>query len=61
MYFRDANVAIIVFDLTNKKTMDCVDFWSDEVNKSNAVDYFTVLVGNKCDLKNHRQVNIEEG
>lgn len=50
MYFRDANVAIIVFDVTNKKTLACVEYWAEEVKKANAEDFFIVLVGNKADL-----------
>ncbi|CDW84763.1 gtp binding protein [Stylonychia lemnae] len=61
MYFRDANVAIIVYDVTNKQSLECVDYWVDEVNRSNANDYFIVLVGNKCDLRKFRQVTMEEG
>ena len=50
MYFRDAKVAILVFDVTNKKSYDCAEYWAQEVSKSNAEDFFMVLVGNKCDL-----------
>jgi len=49
MYFRDARVAIIVFDLNNKKSFDYADFWGQEVRKSNAEDFFVVLVGHKSD------------
>lgn len=51
MYFRDANIALIVFDMTNRKTLESVRYWADEVFKSNALDFFIVLVGNKSDLK----------
>jgi GTPase SAR1 family protein len=54
MYFRDANVALIIFDVTNKRTLDCVDYWSSEIQKANADDYIVVLVGNKSDLTNRR-------
>lgn len=50
MYFRDANVALIVFDVTNRKTLECVQYWAEEVQKSNALDFIIVLVGNKSDL-----------
>ena len=50
MYFRDANVAIIVFDVTSAKTLDCIDYWVEELQRSNAIDYITILVGNKSDL-----------
>ena len=50
MYFRDANVALIVFDVSNKKTLESVEYWAREVKQSNADDFFIVLVGNKADL-----------
>jgi len=31
MYFRDANVALIIFDVTNKNTLEAVDYWSSEI------------------------------
>ena len=52
-------MAIIVFDLTNYHSLECVDFWVDEINKSNAYDYFIVLVGNKSDLRRQRKVSYE--
>ena len=54
MYFRDANVAMIVYDVTNKRTLECVEYWAAECKKSNADDFFMVLVGNKSDLKTRR-------
>ena len=41
MYFRDANVALIVFDVSNKKTLESVEYWAREVKQSNADDFFT--------------------
>ncbi len=61
MYFRDASVAIIVFDLTNQSSLKCVEYWAEEVFKANADDFFIVLVGNKCDLERKRQVTREDG
>lgn len=61
MYFRDANIALIVFDVTNKKSLDCVEYWADEVKRSEVEDSFIVLVGNKSDLSPRRQVTTAEG
>ena len=61
MYFRDANVAIIVFDVTNRKSFENVDYWAQEVQVSNAEDFFIMLVGNKGDLEKQRQVTFDEG
>jgi GTPase SAR1 family protein len=54
MYFRDADIAIIVFDVTNKQTMECVDYWSREAYNANTGDFLVVLVGNKNDLTSKR-------
>lgn len=61
MYFRDANVALIVFDVTNSRTLQCVDYWSQEIQKANAEDFIVVLIGNKCDLSIKRQISYAEG
>lgn len=61
MYFRDASVALIVFDLTNQNSLKCVEYWSEEVLKANTDEFFIVLVGNKCDLHNKRQITKEKG
>lgn len=59
MYFNGAGLAIIVFDLTNKVSLNAVpDFLRILKDKAGeAIKY--VLVGNKSDLPN-RQVQLEE-
>lgn len=57
-YYRDAKIALIVFDLSNISTLNSVGEWHkrvSEINKSNVV---CMLVGNKSDLPN-RQVTRE--
>jgi len=60
MYYRGANVAIVVYDVTNKDSLIKAKFWITEL-KNNVDNIFIVLVGNKCDLKNEiNQNNLNE-
>ena len=54
MYFRDANVALIIFDVTNKASMDEVTYWAQEIDKANTESFITILIGNKSDLEERR-------
>ncbi len=54
MYFRDANVALIMFDVTNKKSMEEVSYWAREISSANPENTVLVLIGNKSDLEERR-------
>lgn len=51
MYFRDANVVIIVYDVTSRQSYDEVTYWVKESkNTASYEDFVTAIVGNKCDM-----------
>ncbi|KAA8905522.1 hypothetical protein TRICI_005269 [Trichomonascus ciferrii] len=52
-YIRDSNVAVVVYDITSK--------WIDDVKAERGSQVIVVLVGNKTDLGDKRQVSEEEG
>ena len=60
-YFKDAQGALIVFDLTNKETFIKLSEWIEFVNDSSPADVVITLVGNKSDLDSQRKVSFEEG
>jgi small GTP-binding protein len=60
-YYKGAKGGIIVYDLTNKDTFDNVDKWIYEFQKGADYEACCILVGNKCDIPEERQVSIEEG
>ena len=65
-YYRGAQACILAFDVTDRSSFDGegggIRGWLDEVRKENQVSHFcTFLVGLKCDLKDHRQVQMSEG
>ena len=59
-YYRDAKVALIVFDLTNPSSLNSVIEWHQRLTDANRESVVCVLVGNKSDLPN-RQVSQEQG
>ncbi|KAK9525643.1 hypothetical protein VZT92_016329 [Zoarces viviparus] len=59
-YYRSAHGAIIAYDITRRPTFDSVAHWMKEVELYGASNVVLVLIGNKCDLEQERQVPFEE-
>ncbi|OIW10869.1 hypothetical protein TanjilG_27815 [Lupinus angustifolius] len=60
-YIRDSSVAVIVYDVASRQTFLNTTKWIEEVQTERGGDVIIVLVGNKTDLVEKRQVSIEEG
>ena len=59
MYYRGAQAAIVVYDITNSSSFQRAKSWVNELNeKANAVKVIA-LAGNKKDLEEHRAVPTE--
>jgi small GTP-binding protein len=58
-YYRNASAVIIVYDVTSQDSFDKVAGWIDEVRRHIQVPL--LIVGNKCDLVERRQVTTEAG
>jgi Ras-related protein Rab-11A len=59
-YYKGAKGALVVFDISRKDTFTAVDRWIGEL-KSNAYSEVSILlIGNKSDLEDLRQVSQEE-
>jgi Ras-related protein Rab-2A len=59
-FFSGASLAMIVFDLTRKETLNDVRSWSGEVRKRIPYAIPMMLLGNKADLDQKRKVKTEE-
>jgi len=59
-YIRDSSVAIVVFDITNRASFMSTTKWIEHVRSERGNDVIIVLVGNKADLSDRRQVTLEE-
>ena len=60
-YYKNSVCAIIVYDITNKQSFNNINTWIDDCKNQSPKTIFFVLVGNKSDLENKRQVNYNEG
>ncbi|KAH7286982.1 hypothetical protein KP509_32G031600 [Ceratopteris richardii] len=60
-YYRGAVGALIVYDITRKLTFENVARWLDELRMHSETILVTMLVGNKCDLSDLREVPTDEG
>lgn len=59
-YYRSAHGAMIAYDITRGCTFDSVDHWIKEVELYGAANVVLVLIGNKCDLEEEREVPFEK-
>lgn len=60
-YIRDSSVAVIVYDITNRASFLNTTKWIEDVRNERGNDVIIVIVGNKTDLSDRRQVSVEEG
>ena len=59
IYYRNTNVAIIVFDLTNATSLDNVESWFQEVKEKAPSCNYIAFCGNKCDLEEKRVISVQ--
>ncbi|PRD34407.1 UNVERIFIED_CONTAM: Ras-related protein Rab-5A [Trichonephila clavipes] len=57
MYYRKANLAIVVYDITVYESFAGLSKWIEELQKYADKDCIISIVGNKCDLENERVVD----
>ena len=60
-YYKGAHGIMVVYDTTDKESFKSIDNWMNEVEKHASDNVSRILVGNKNDLTDHRQVTAEEG
>ncbi|XP_019343440.1 ras-related protein Rab-41 isoform X6 [Alligator mississippiensis] len=60
-YIRDSTIAVVVYDITNLNSFQQTSKWIDDVRTERGSDVIIMLVGNKTDLADKRQVSVEEG
>jgi small GTP-binding protein len=55
-FYRDADAALLVFDLTSALSFDKIGQWINELNATMPESFVLLLVGNKTDLADQRKV-----
>lgn len=59
MYYRGAQVALIVFSLADHKSFEDVEVWMRSLREYADPNIALVLIGSKCDLEDSREVLTE--
>ena len=61
MYTREANIIILVYDISRKESFSHIPNWINELTNVNFDNIIFALVGNKIDLNDKREISFEEG
>ena len=58
---KNANGIVLMYDITNKSSFDSISNWMENVIAIKGNNFPVILVGNKTDLVDEREVSTEEG
>ncbi|GMF89515.1 unnamed protein product [[Candida] boidinii] len=56
MYYRNANCALVVYDITQPTSLDRAKSWIKELQRQASPDIVIALAGNKLDLESERML-----
>jgi len=59
-YYKGAKGALIVYDISRKESFLNVDKWIADLKEFGEENVCILLIGNKCDLENMRQVSTDD-
>ena len=60
-YFRGSHGGFVIYDITNRDSFKNLENWLSEIEKNANQNILKILVGNKNDLEDDREIKTEEG
>lgn len=60
LYYRGAQLVLIVFDITNKNSYIRSQYWVKKLRKDYTLEPFIILIGNKLDIAENRVITKSE-
>ena len=60
-YYKGAKGAFVVYDITRKGSFESIDKWVNDLTSAADKKITIVIIGNKCDLEDQRQITKEQG
>ena len=60
-YYKGAKGAFVVYDITRKASFESIDKWINDLKAAADKKLTIVVIGNKCDLEDQRQITKEQG
>ncbi|KAK8885317.1 hypothetical protein M9Y10_040763 [Tritrichomonas musculus] len=61
IYYKDANAALLIYDVTNQVSFDRMVQWHRELTQNRGDQVLIVCVANKIDLQNKRVIPAQQG
>ena len=60
-YFRGSHGLFLIYDITNRDSFKNLENWLKEIEGEASEKVLKILIGNKCDLEEDRDIKFEEG
>ncbi len=60
-YFKGAHGILLIYDITARDSFKELENWLGEVERNATPQVLKILIGNKCDLEEDRDIKFEEG
>lgn len=61
IFYKRVKLAILVYSIDSRQSFEGLNFWLNEIRTNSQEDVKLILVGNKSDLDDKREVSYEEG
>ena len=58
---KNAHGIIIMYDISDRRTFDNIGKWLENIKETKGENFPMIIVGNKCDLTEEREISKEEG
>ena len=59
IYYKDVHGVVLTFDLSDEESFKNIEFWLSDLNKHAPEKIVKILVGNKLDLADKREILYE--
>jgi small GTP-binding protein len=59
-YYKNCACALLIYDITKKRTFENINNWLEEIKTFSPKLVKLVLIGNKCDIQDNREVTKDE-
>ena len=60
-YYKGSKGALVIYDITRKETFDNIEKWVNDLKTAGDPKITIIIIGNKSDLADKRQITKEEG
>ena len=60
-FYRNSSLAILVYSIDQRDSYKDIDLWVKDIRANSSPDTKIILVGNKIDLEDRREIKYEEG